>query len=72
LDISTNSIRVSYTANPKAASYRIRTNPESITTDTSATDIRITGISPSPLTTQYTVYVYGVNSGGYLSYPVIQ
>jgi len=71
LDVSTSSIRISYTANPKATSYIIRTLPETTTTTTSLTDIRInTGVYPTPLTTTYNIYVYGVNSAGYISYPV--
>lgn len=70
LDVSTSAIRISYTANPKATSYIIRTVPETTTTSTTSTDLYITGISPSPLTNVYQVYVYGVNSSGYVSYPV--
>jgi len=67
-DLTTNSIRITYTANPSATSYIIRTSPATGTITTTSTDITITGASNTD-TVQYTVYVYGVNSTGYVSSP---
>lgn len=67
-ELTSNSIRITYTANPAASSYVVRTNPATSTITTTSNDVTISSV-PNTDTVQYTVYVYGVDSRGYVSAP---
>lgn len=60
-DISSTTARIQYTANPKAASYEIRTVPETSTFTTTDISCVITGLSQY---VPYTIYVFGVQADG--------
>lgn len=69
-DATSTSISFTFTANPSATSYIIRTSPETTTTTTTSTNITLSGLSISPISNAFSVYVYGQDANGNRAYPI--
>jgi len=69
-DATSTSISFTFNANPSATSYIIRTSPETATTTTTSTSITLSGLTISPVSNAFSVYVYGQDANGNRAYPV--